>query len=141
MTMWGFEMESKEYQEAALSTDLKDRGYEETVLDRVGNKHLLRLIHASLGLTTETAEIADAIKKHMMYGKPLDETNLLEEVGDVLWYANVLLNEIGASFDEAMAANIRKLKKRYPQGFTEQSAINRNVEEETKALKGVSDDQ
>lgn len=45
--------------------------------------------HATAGLVTETGEIFDAYKKHMIYGKPLDTVNVLEEVGDLMWYLNL----------------------------------------------------
>lgn len=51
--------------------------------------------HAQVGILTETGELADAFKRHVIYGKPLDVTNLVEEVGDVFWYINLLLNELG----------------------------------------------
>lgn len=42
--------------------------------------------HAKLGIITEVGEIADAYKKHLIYGKPLDVTNIMEEIGDLAWY-------------------------------------------------------
>jgi NTP pyrophosphatase (non-canonical NTP hydrolase) len=51
--------------------------------------------HAQIGILTETGELADAFKRHVIYGKPLDVINLAEEVGDVLWYVALLLNELG----------------------------------------------
>lgn len=47
------------------------------------------LLHASLGLVSEAGEIADALKATMIYGKPLDLTNMKEEVGDGLWFAGL----------------------------------------------------
>ncbi len=95
-----------------------------------------RLDHASRGMVTEAGEIIDALKKHSCYGKPLDLTNLKEEVGDVLWYASVMLDALGLTFEDAMEATARKLKKRYPNGFTQEAALNRNLEAEKKALEG-----
>ena len=43
-------------------------------------------IHAGYGMITETAEIMDNYKKHIYYKKPLDVVNLVEELGDLLWY-------------------------------------------------------
>lgn len=55
----------------------------------------LQIEHAQVGIITEVGELADAFKRHVIYGKPLDVTNLVEEVGDVFWYINLLLNELG----------------------------------------------
>lgn len=46
----------------------------------------LDLLHCVTGLVTESAELVDAIKKHVFYGKPLDVVNIKEELGDLLWY-------------------------------------------------------
>jgi hypothetical protein len=42
--------------------------------------------HMAIGVTGELGEIADAVKKHVIYGKPLDLVNLAEEGGDCWWY-------------------------------------------------------
>ena len=94
-----------------------------------------RLTHAGLGLCTEAAELADSVKKHIFYGKPLDKVNLVEEIGDILWYSAIVLDACQSSFDEAMDKNIAKLRKRYPQGiFSASKAIHRDVEAERAVL-------
>ena len=45
--------------------------------------------HAGFGLMTEIGEILDTYKRHRFYKLPLDKKNLIEEVGDVLWYIAV----------------------------------------------------
>ncbi len=45
-----------------------------------------QLEHSRLGVSTEIGELLDAYKRNRIYGKPLDATNVLEEVGDCLWY-------------------------------------------------------
>jgi hypothetical protein len=42
--------------------------------------------HMSQGLVTEAAEIFDMDKKLRYYKKPIDDVNLLEELGDNAWY-------------------------------------------------------
>lgn len=84
-----------------------------------------RVVHAALGASGETGEIVDAVKKHWVYGKPLDTDNILEEAGDTLFYITALLSECGWSLDDAMNHNIEKLNKRYPEGFSPAAAIAR----------------
>ena len=43
------------------------------------------LVHAAMGLVTESGEFLDAIKKHMFYNKPLDKANLKEELDKCVW--------------------------------------------------------
>ena len=52
---------------------------------------------ASLALRTESGEIADNVKKHLFYGKNLDKENIVEELGDILWYVSTCCNAIGDS--------------------------------------------
>ena len=78
-----------------------------------------------MGISGEAGELVDAVKKHWVYGKPLDTENVLEECGDVLFYVAALLNECGFSLMDAMEYNEAKLAKRYPDGWSEQAAIER----------------
>lgn len=82
-------------------------------------------VHAALGISGEAGEIVDAVKKSWIYGKPYDHENILEECGDVLFYVSALLHESGFTMIDAMNANMEKLAKRYPQGYSDQHAIDR----------------
>lgn len=84
-----------------------------------------RMVHASMGIAGEAGEIIDAVKKHWIYGKPLDRENILEECGDCMFYIEALLAECGYTIGDAIAYNVEKLAKRYPDGFTESAAIAR----------------
>lgn len=42
--------------------------------------------HMCLGIVGEMGELVDAIKKAYVYGKGVDQTNIVEEIGDVSWY-------------------------------------------------------
>jgi NTP pyrophosphatase (non-canonical NTP hydrolase) len=91
---------------------------------------MLRLLHAALGACTEAAELADMVKKHLFYGKPMDTVNIDEELGDLLWYVAVACDVLGIPMLEIMQANIEKLRKRYPVRFEEGDALNRDVANE-----------
>lgn len=98
-----------------------------------GNEDLL---HAAMGISTEAGELLDAVKKHLFYGKPLDVVNIQEELGDLYWYMSVLCEWLGCTHEELMERNIDKLKVRYPEKFTSDKAINRDLESERKVLEG-----
>ena len=118
-------MKSKEYQAAAISFD---RSYAE--LGNSLDQRKLRLMHAVLGVSGESGELVDAVKKHIMYNKPLDVENVKEEIGDLCWYISLALDEIGSSFEEVMKMNIAKLSKRYPNGYSNKDAIARADKQE-----------
>ena len=97
------------------------------------------LAHMALGITGEAGEVADIIKKHYAYGKPLDTLHLIEEVGDIMFYLNGLLAEIDVDWDEVLAVNIKKLEARYPDlKFNADNAINRDVDAECEAMIGAA---
>jgi NTP pyrophosphatase (non-canonical NTP hydrolase) len=81
------------------------------------------LLHASLGLVTESAEIADAIKKDL-YGKnrAVKTDNIVEELGDMLYYmvlAIRALREMGMKIElrDVLKDNVKKLANRYIEKF------------------------
>lgn len=97
---------------------------------------MARLVHGIIGLTTEPGEMAEAVVKAIESNEALDEVNMIEEVGDVLWYQNLVLDCVKSNFKEAMASNINKLnKKRYKNGFTESAALNRDLAAERDELE------
>ena len=77
----------------------------------------------------------DALKKHIYYGKDLDKVNLREEAGDLLWYISIMLDVLGTTYEECMQINIEKLAARYPNKFTEEDAIKRDLKKERKILE------
>ena len=94
-----------------------------------------RLLHACMGMQTETAEFTDALKKSLFYGKTLDTVNLKEELGDLLWYVSIAMDELGTTYEAEMQRVINKLKIRYPEKFTEEDATNRDLVAERKLLE------
>ena len=87
-----------------------------------------QLTHGIIGVATEAAELLQN------FSVDLDKTNILEEVGDVMWYLALILDAIGSDFDEAMVANIAKLQARYPDKFSDDKAILRDIVKERAVL-------
>lgn len=83
------------------------------------------LLNGALGLTGEAGEVADSIKKTIFHGHKMDYDGLVKELGDVCWYLALLCHAIDVPLEEVMIRNIEKLKKRYPEGFSESASINR----------------
>jgi NTP pyrophosphatase (non-canonical NTP hydrolase) len=125
-------MLTDDYIAGVLTTESNDF---ESIYNRMEERKIIRLLHAFMGMSTEAGEALDAIKKHLFYGKELDEINLIEELGDALWYISVAINALGTSYEQVMERNLAKLKKRYGEKFNEQSANNRNLDEERKILE------
>lgn len=93
------------------------------------------ILHCLVGLQTEIGELADPFKKGIYYGKEVDLVNVGEEIADSLWYIVNLCRLTGINLDQQLKNNIQKLKVRFPDKFTSENAINRNLELERKELE------
>ena len=84
------------------------------------------LIHMVLGVSGEAGELLDAIKKSVIYRKPLDMENVKEEISDIMFYLRGLADALGFDQDTLLAFNIDKLQKRYPNAtYSNKDAITR----------------
>lgn len=117
-------MDLKEYGPLALRTAV-DNGRDEN------------LMHAAMGIAGEGGEVVDHIKKVMFNGRILDVAHVIEELGDSMWYANLMVHTLGTTWDHVLSVNIRKLEARYPElKFDVSRGLNRDLDAE-KAAMGV----
>ena len=100
-----------DYQRLAARTIGSDRTHEQ------------QLTNAALGLAGEAGEVADAMKKHLYHAWPLDRDAVAKELGDCLWYVAAMATAIGVSLDAVGTANIEKLRRRYPDGFSPEASL------------------
>ena len=78
-----------------------------------------RLLTAALGLSAESGEFTEVIKKIVLQGKPYNKENvfhLKRELGDICWYLAQACMALDTTFDEIIEMNVDKLKARYPGG-------------------------
>lgn len=118
----------KDYIEQALLT-------ESNIGSTMLSESNTRLLHAGIGMATESGEFLDALKKHIFYGKPLDIVNLKEELGDLFWYMAIACDVIGTDFESEMRRNIAKLRLRYGHKFSQYDAENRSLDKEREVLE------
>jgi NTP pyrophosphatase (non-canonical NTP hydrolase) len=106
------------------------------LIERMSDPVNLRLMHASIGVGTETGELQDLFKKKVLYGKEVEVSKFVDEIGDILWYLGVACNTLGVSFDEVMEKNWKKLSTRYGDKlqFTEEAALNKDKNKEWQAM-------
>lgn len=107
-------MTINDYQQAALRTANREK---------LSDKELLT--NGVLGLSGESGECADLVKKHLFQGHELDKGKLANELGDVAWYLAVASYAIGYSLEAILQMNVDKLRKRYPDGFSADRSIHR----------------
>ena len=93
------------------------------------------LIGYTLGLCGEAGEFSDLIKKSMFHGAEINPTDLLYELGDVLYYLVAICNVLGIDFYEVAMNNNAKLIARYPNGFSCEDSNNRIEERNNGTTK------
>lgn len=87
------------------------------------------IAYCALGITGESGEIADHVKKMLRddAGILTDERreNLKKELGDVLWYLSRMAGKLGYTLDDIAIANIQKIKDRLSRNVQHGSGDNR----------------
>jgi NTP pyrophosphatase (non-canonical NTP hydrolase) len=81
--------------------------------------NVTQLMTAAFGLTAESGEFTEVVKKIFLQGKPYTEENVFHmkrELGDICWYLAQACMALDTSFDEIMQMNYEKLSARYPEG-------------------------
>ena len=99
----------KEYQEICKETAKKFDSDKEEILTW------------GLGIAGEAGDVASCIKKTFAHDNSQEE-GIRENLGDTLWYTAMICNFFDWDFQEILKENIEKLQRRYPQGFTTESA-------------------
>lgn len=112
--------------------------------DSISIKDDYLLLHALLGIGSELGELMSEFIQSKLDGREFDKVNLLEELGDIMWYMAMAIRELDKmtkdtnmgpqTFESVATANINKLKARYPHQFTSDNALQRDVEAEKVAL-------
>jgi len=86
----------------------------------------MNLLHMAVGVSGEAGELIDAVKKHVVYEKELDVTNIIEELGDLEFYMQEIRSMLGVSREIVIHANKAKLSERYKKlHFTNEAAQDR----------------
>ena len=110
-----------DFVDAVTSDPSKDFKFFIESLNNLDGKgaNINRLATAGVGLAAESGEFLEIVKKMVFQGKPWNADNrehLIIELGDVLWYVAQACMALEVSFDDVVATNVEKLKKRYPGG-------------------------
>lgn len=88
------------------------------------------LWHMATLAMTEVGELADAIKAHVIYRRPLNMENVLEELGDLEFALEGIRQAFGITREDVIDANTAKLAVRY-EGFTySDDAANRRADKD-----------
>ena len=76
-----------------------------------------RLLDAVMGLAEEALEVAGLVRKRVFQSRSVEQSRLVEELGDVLWCLSTTASSLGVSLEDVAHANVAKLRSRHPEGF------------------------
>lgn len=113
-------MDFNSYQRAAMRTLSLDSNRD---LDSM-------LATTALGLSGESGEIAEMVKKKLFHGHEFEIEKFAKELGDILWYVACGCKTIGVSMNAVAELNIEKLRARYPEKFEAHLSINKDESKE-----------
>ena len=86
-----------------------------------------RLLDAAAGLAEEAGEILGLVRKHAYQAHVLDRDRLRIELGDALWCLAMTAASAGLTLEELAAANVAKLRVRYPEGYSDNASRERRT--------------
>ena len=90
--------------------------------------NLALLMTSSIGLASEGGEFSEIVKKVLFQGKTMDQSvrfHMERELGDILWYLSNACNALNINLQQVMEENERKIRARYPEGFSVSRSENR----------------
>lgn len=105
-----------------LSIDRYQKEATRTIDTTLGSTNVVA--EALLGLAAETGEVCSLYQKKMD-GHPFNKDDLINEIGDVLWFTAELCTAMDISLEECAVKNLLKLLKRYPNGYSAEDSIAR----------------
>ena len=106
--------------EKVTSEESNDWAYTQARLHELNDKvNISLLMTGGIGLSSETGELNEIIKKCIFQGKPMDDETIFHckrELGDIMWYWISSCRALGLDPNEVIEENVNKLKARYPGG-------------------------
>lgn len=96
---------------------------------------ILNRYESILSLEEDLSNLSDIIKKYIAYNKEIDKQYELDLLKRIFYRLLDLYRCNDLDFHKCLENNINKLKVRFPEKFTEENALNRNLEQERKTLE------
>lgn len=94
--------------------------------------------HATTGMSGEAGELLDQSKKIWIYNKPMDLDHVIEELGDIRFYYQAVLNMLQLTDETIQAMNTKKLMKRYPDGVYSDNAAKQRADKDQAAWDSLA---
>ena len=124
------ELEAKQWMKERQLSSITAAEYQSRACETAIFPKKQAMEYLTLGLTGESGEIANKVKKFIRDGATKDEylakrIEIGYEIGDVLWYCAVLAEELEMNLGHIMEKNLDKLADRHKRGKISGSGDNR----------------
>ena len=124
------ELEAKQWMKEKQLSSITAAEYQSRACETAIFPKRQAMEYLTLGLTGESGEIANKVKKFIRDGAAKDEylakrIEIGYEIGDVLWYCAVLAEELEMNLGHIMEKNLEKLADRHRRGKISGSGDNR----------------
>jgi len=124
------ELEAKQWMKERQLSSITATDYQARACETAIFPKKQAMEYLTLGLTGESGEIANKVKKFIRDGAVKDEylakrIEIGYEIGDVLWYCAVLAEELEMNLGHIMEKNLEKLADRHKRGKISGSGDNR----------------
>jgi NTP pyrophosphatase (non-canonical NTP hydrolase) len=103
-----------------MTLDEYQRAAARTMNPRLSDEE--RLMDAAAGLSEEAGEVLGLVRKHLYMRQPLDRERVTRELGDALWCLAAVAMCLGITLDEVASTNVEKLRRRYPEGYSDEAS-------------------
>lgn len=87
-------------------------------------------------LIDNVGELTDVVKRFVAYNKAIDRTKEIDAVYGICQALRLFEDTYGIEGNHIRLRNINKLRARYPEKFSDDLAVNRDIEKERKELEG-----
>jgi NTP pyrophosphatase (non-canonical NTP hydrolase) len=119
--MLNIEREAKQWMKERQLSTITAAMYQEKACETAIFPKRQAMEYLTLGLTGESGEIANKVKKFIRDGAAKDEylakrIEIAYEIGDVMWYCAVLAQELEMNLGHIMEKNLEKLADRKARG-------------------------
>tara|TARA_R100001086_G_scaffold249364_2_gene188879 strand:+ start:144 stop:530 length:387 start_codon:yes stop_codon:yes gene_type:complete len=128
--MLNIEQEAKQWMKERQLSTITASMYQEKACETAIFPKSQAMEYLTLGLTGESGEIANKVKKFIRDGAAKDEylakrIEIGYEIGDVMWYCAVLAQELEMNLGHIMEKNLEKLADRKSRGVISGSGDSR----------------
>lgn len=119
-----------------LSIIDREFGVNFSINDFVENESIVDDFKIVLSILRNCLKLLDLYKKKIFYNKEVDSEYFIQKSKDI--YRDVILycNINNIDLEKSLSINIDKLKQRYPDKFSSERAINRDLQTERNILEG-----